>query len=344
MRRMAGLAAMIGLLSATLALALGCAPQAPAEQSAREFFQGKTIRAVISSGAGGSADTYVRQIAPYLSKELGAQIKVENMGGTEGTNWAYNEGSKDGLTWVAKAFDAIWLNDLLKASGTLYKAEKYIYLADLGPSATLMMTSPKLPYKTLDDMRKAKGLKGGATTAKGSLTTKSAVVFDVLGLDGKVVTGFDSVKALTLALARGEVDFVVTNDTTAAADEEAGYLINFLAIGEKSRAVPKAPTLSELGIKVSKDLEIAYKAVSTPSGYAVAMPPDVPANRVDFLRKAFQKVNDDKAFQDEITKAYGIWNPMRLGKEVQDDLAAVMGEAGLADQIEAILAKYVAAR
>ena len=89
-------------------------------------------------------------------------------------------------------------------------------------------------------------------------------MFEILGLDGKVITGFKGKKDLILALARGEADFMVTSDNTAMKDEKDGYVVNLMTTGDKrSVVVPHIPSLSELGVKVPKELEAVHTFVSS---------------------------------------------------------------------------------
>jgi tripartite-type tricarboxylate transporter receptor subunit TctC len=76
---------MRSLISAITLTALSwLAPTAHAQQGEAAFFKGKTVRMVVGYGAGGGFDLYARMIAPYLAKNLGAQVVVENQPGAGG--------------------------------------------------------------------------------------------------------------------------------------------------------------------------------------------------------------------------------------------------------------------
>ena len=66
-----------------LALAAPVSPVA-AQDSEQAFFSGKTVRFVVGYGPGGGYDAYARMLAPYLSKNLGATVIVENRPGAGG--------------------------------------------------------------------------------------------------------------------------------------------------------------------------------------------------------------------------------------------------------------------
>ena len=193
-------------------------------------------------------------------------------------------------------------------------------------------------------LRKAKGLKAGGTSAKGSLAVSSAVMFEILGLDGKVITGFKGKKELTLTIARGEIDFMVTSDNAAMMDEKNGYIVNLFAVGDKrSVAVPHIPSLSELGVKISKEMRSAHKFVMS-GGTAVALPPTVPQERVEFVRKAFQSLNNNTELQKAMEKLTGDRRLFVAGQELQQEMAEIKADKELATKLDAIFKKYSAVR
>lgn len=319
--------------------------QALAAGTTEEFFRGKTITWIASSNPGSGVDLFSRTIAPFLGREIGARaVRVENMKPDEGLNYLYRQGTRDGLTMGVHTVDATVGNDILKAPGVLYEADKFNFLANLFPSIKVLQISPKLPYRSLEAFRKAKGLRGGGTSAKGSLALSSAVISEILGLDSKVITGFEGKKSVVLALTRGEVDFMVADDTTLMRDEKDGFVVSLLAAGAKrSPCAPHAPALAELGVKIPRELETVYEFAMS-GGTALMLPPGVPPERVEHLRKIFQKFNSNKELQKTLEKLTGDWRPFIPGEELQEEMAAVKGDKELAIKLDAIFKKYSAVR
>ena len=71
--------------------------------AAEPFYQGKTLRVVVASAAGGGSDIVARLMMRHLSRHIPGSptIVVENMpGGGEiiGTNYVYGKAKPDGLT------------------------------------------------------------------------------------------------------------------------------------------------------------------------------------------------------------------------------------------------------
>ena len=309
-----------------------------------EFYRGKTLNWIVASSSGSPTDLITRTIAPFLAKEIGAKVKVEDRKTDEGINYLYNQATRDGLTLGSKVTGAIIGNEITKAPGALYQTDKFHFVADVYPSVKLFVISTKLPYKTLEALRQAKGLRAGGTSARGDLALNSAVMLEVLGLDGKVITGFKGKKDLILALARGEVDIAVTPDDTSVSDEKDGYLVNLFTVTDKRSVVlPKVPSLSEIGVKVPKELEAVHKFIST-GGIAVALPPGVPPDRVEYLRKVLQDLNNNTELQKAMTKLTGAWRPFVPGAELQQEMADILANKEMATKLDAIFKKFSAVR
>lgn len=335
---------MIGVLSLGPGLVASYALAAGAEKP-EQFYRGKTITWIVSSGrAGDTTDFVTRLVAPYLAKETGAKVKVRNMGSAKGINYVYTDVKPDGLTLVTRATTAVLSNYVLKAPGVRYDIAKYNFLADILPDIGALILSPKSRYKTLDDLRKAKGIKAGATTVKGRGATGSAVMFEILGLDGKVVTGYRGKKASILALARGEVDLSFGSDATAARAKKAGNAVPlFVAADHRSPLLPKVPTLGQLGVKIPKELEDPFNFVGV-SGKMVATTPGVPRDRVEYLRNIFKKLSKSEKIQKAIRDWAGAWRDFVPGEKLQAYMTKMKENTSLARQVDTILEKYIAAK
>jgi tripartite-type tricarboxylate transporter receptor subunit TctC len=79
---------------------------APAATFAQDsFYQGKTVRIIVGTSAGGGFDTYTRTLARHFGKHIPGQpaVIVENMPGAGhliAANHMYNVAKPDGLTVI----------------------------------------------------------------------------------------------------------------------------------------------------------------------------------------------------------------------------------------------------
>lgn len=343
MNRITNRMAMIGVLTVFLGIMVDGKAALGAE-APEEFFRGKTIEMFSTDLPGSTTDLMGRVITPFLAKEINVKIKSENKKLNECMNYLYKQGTKDGLTLGISDSDSIITNDIVKAPGTQYETDKFNFVADVYPSPKVFLISPKLAHKTVDFLKQAKGLRAGGASAKGSLAVTSAVMSEILGLDAKIITGFGGSKELTLALARGEMDFIVPRDATAMRAEKDGYAVSLFVLGDKRSVVlPHVPSLPEAGIKVSKDLGAAYKFI-TSGGMVVFLPPGVPQTRVEYLKNAFQRLNNNQELQKAMEKLTGGWTPFVPGHEVQQQMVEIKADKTLAAKLDTLFNKYSVVR
>ena len=140
------------------------------------------------------------------------------------------------------------------------------------------------------------------------------------------------------------MDFIVPRDSTAVKSAKEGYGVTLFTLGEKrSVLAPQVPTLKEFGAKISKDLESAYKFISS-SGQTVVLPPGVPTERIEYLRKAFQNLSNNPELQKGMEKLTGASTPFMPGEEVQEKIKEIKADLALAAKIDAVFKKYSAVR
>lgn len=310
------------------------------------FYRGKTITCVVSSEPGGGNDMVARILVPHLARQTGTKIIVKNMAGgsLEGDNWVYNEAKRDGLTILAEGTMPLLLNDLLRSPGVQYVTEKLIFLGGALPEMTVCAVSGKLADKTLDGLRKAKGFRVGASSARGYVATSGAITSAILGLDARLITGYKGLKSVLLAVAQGEMDMVVASEPDIAIAAKGGDVIPLFIVGEeRSPLYPNLPTLRELGVTIPKELTEAYKTITTNSR-AMALPPGVSDDKVNYLREAFKKIDETKELQADIIRWAGVFRPFIPGVKLQEDINHIKANKALAAQIEGILKKYAATK
>lgn len=327
-----------------LSMVVVAAPYKSNAESPADFYKGKTITWVVSSGAGATTDLMSRITAVYLGKKIGAKVKVENMDRNEGLNYVFTKGSKDGLTLVSKARTALVLNDVAKAPGLRYKCAEFNYLTDMMIDAGAVFVKPGSPYGSVEALQKAKGLKAGGTSARGFFATSASVLFEIMGLDGKVVPGYKGPMKLFFAIGQDEINFIAYQAASGLKKVKDGTLEPvFMFSRQRHAAMPDIPTLEELGVKIPSNLEDAYDLIGK-SGQAVMAPPGVPADRIAFLQGSFQDLSKDTELQAEFKKTFKFFVPFEDGKDMDANIKKIMSNQALSEQLKGIVEKYTAAR
>src|SRR5438874_13642758 len=104
-----------------LALASACCLLAASVASADDFYKGKTVTIVTSTGAGGTYDLVARLIARHMPRHIpdSPSMVVQNMpggGNVVATNYLYNLAAKDG-TIIGTINNAIPLHQVIDGRG-----------------------------------------------------------------------------------------------------------------------------------------------------------------------------------------------------------------------------------
>jgi tripartite-type tricarboxylate transporter receptor subunit TctC len=143
----------------------------------------------------------------------------------------------------------------------------------------------------------------GAVGAAQAVTTAPILLKNILGMKLKVVTGYHAPQDILLAMERGEVHAVVETIATMKGKRAQHVLtgkVRLLFNMEQER-VPEfgVPSIFEF-IKNPDDRQIfQFLSASMEMGRPMLAPPDVPADRVAALRKAFLDTMKDPAFIQE---------------------------------------------
>ena len=290
-----------------------CAFLAPRPAAAQNFYDGKTIRLVVGSDAGGGFDTFARLYSRHLGRFIpGApNIIVQNMPGAGSANAAAYVASaavKDG-TVIAALNPGGLIAPLFEGRAATFDAAKLQYLASADTTARVCVTMKTSPVKTAKDAQTRETVIGAA--AVGSSSYDYAYMHQKLnGMKFKIVAGYKGMADILLALERGEVEGVCGYDWSGlkavrpnlVRDGGFNYLVQVAVepVAElDALGVPNAATLTaNADDKAALELIAGQQLFGRP--YAVA--PEVPADRVEILRKAIAEVMKDKEFLSEVEK------------------------------------------
>ena len=261
-----------------LALGFGAA-------SAQDYPSG-TITIVVPFSAGGPTDTVTRLIAEPMSRTLGQQIIVENVGGAGGTLGARRvaQAEPDGYTLLVHHIG-------MATSATLYRTLPYdprSAFAPIGLITEVPMTlvgRPDFPPKDLaelvsyvkenaDQVLYAHAGIGAASQLCGMLIMQA--------LDTQLTTvPYKGTGPAMTDLMGGQVDFMCDQTTNTTNPIKAGSIKAYAAFTEERLDVlPDLPTAAEAGLE---GIEIAiWHGLYAPAG----TPEDVVAKLSEALKTA----------------------------------------------------------
>ncbi len=313
-----------------VASALGLAPAAgQAADAVADFYRGKQIRVIIGVEAGTSYDLYARAVTRHMVRHIPGNPVVlpQNMFGASGriaANWMYNVAPRDGSV-IATFSQSAPVDQALKQEGVQFDAARFNWLGNPIVDSTVTITWAAKGIRTLDDVR-AKGLICGGTAASSPSNTFPQIINNLTGTRIRIISGYNGATASALAMERGEVDCV--GNTWAGLKSTLPHLL----------AEQKLNILVQWGVEKHPEI-VAYHDYDVPlsvelaktdqdrrvmdivnSGIALGRPlvapPDVPRDRIEALRRAFDLTMKDPEFIADAAKEKLDLNPLS-GEKMQ---------------------------
>jgi tripartite-type tricarboxylate transporter receptor subunit TctC len=302
-----------------------CAEPALA-QSVADFYKGKTITVIVSSGAGGGYDTLARTLSQYLPKHIPGSptVVVKNMAGAGGlvaANHLYTVAAKDG-TVVGGVQNNVPFEPLFGAAGANFDATKFTWLGTPSIETALLTVSDTTPVNSWQEAKTHEVIVG-SSGVNSTPSFYGRLLMEMLGLKLKIIVGYESQTTAFLAMERGELhgypsvfySSLMSTKPTWIKDKKIKLLVQMGL--EKERDLPDVPSLLDL-ITYPDDKLLAQAAFAPLSaGRPYLMPPGVPEDRVAAMRKAFMDTFKDPDFLAEADKrGLGVNSP-RSGEELQ---------------------------
>jgi tripartite-type tricarboxylate transporter receptor subunit TctC len=269
---------------------------------------GKPLTILIGYTPGANYDLQARVLAKHLGKYLSGNPTVipQNMAGAGSlrvANYLYNVAPKDGSA-IGVFGRGIATQPLLDEQGIQFDAQKFNWIGSPAAEISVVISWGTKPFKTVDDLRQREMVVSATGTGADSVVFPY-ILNGVLGTKMKVVTGYPGSAELLLAVERGEVDGnggtswgnVSTNRPDWLRDKKLNVI---LQLGTR-----KHPELNDVPFvmdyaknEIDKGiLELIFSRQTM--AYPFAAPPDVPAERVQELRRAFDSVMADPAYLED---------------------------------------------
>jgi tripartite-type tricarboxylate transporter receptor subunit TctC len=302
------------LLFMTLLAAMFVSVPTAAQDAVAQFYQGKQIRLIVGSSAGGGYDTYARLVARHLGKYIPGNpaIVPVNMPGA-GSNAAaahiFNVAPKDGTVIGALQTAAVMDPLFGERSRAQHDPAKFAYLGSATIDYYLCLARSDAAVKSFSDLLTTELVAGAS--APGSSTRDFPVLLNnMVGTKYRIVTGYPGSREITLAMEKGEVQGLCGFSWSSLKVQHPGWLQSgFIRILAQEHDKGH-PDLNKMGIPLTVDfakspenraiMELFY--TSETFGRPYMLGPGVPAERVAALRKAFLQTLDDAEAKAEAQK------------------------------------------
>lgn len=291
---------------------LATAAPAAAQQSVADFYKGKTIRLIVGVGVGSGYDLNARLLARYLPAHIPGSptVIVQNQPGAGSlamTNALYNTGPFDG-TVMGASFNGMPTTPLLEPGGARFDANKLNWLGSTNRETQVTYVWHTAPVQKLADLFTTELVVGAQ--APGSTQYDFPILTNHLfGTKFKIVTGYESTPKIHLAMESGEVQGNGATNWSTIKALNSNWLAEKKITLIMQWGLKKNPELTDVPLvmdmaKTDADrqaLELALARLEF--GRPFFLPPNVPADRVEALRRAFDAAVKDPGFLADADKS-----------------------------------------
>ena len=292
----------------TLKLALLACASLPLAAAAQPNFSGKTVTLVVGYKPGGGYDATARMLARHLPNHIPGKptVIVQNMPGGNSiiaANHIYNVAKPDGLT-IGTFNRNLPIAQLTGVQGVKYDMTKFEWIGSAANETTILAIRNDLPYKTFDDLRKAKENVIIGSTGPGANTHDFPLLLkDLLGVKLKIVSGYSSSADIMLAVERKEVDGRAGSYTSLRQFIDRGLVRPIIRARSTEPGVEKLPVDESFAQNPRAKAIMALRSAPEVVARPYVLPPKTPAEIVKAYREAFAATIKDPALVAEANKA-----------------------------------------
>jgi tripartite-type tricarboxylate transporter receptor subunit TctC len=267
----------------------------------------RSVKLIIGEAPGGGYDTYARLLARYIGNYLPGNptIVPQNMlgaGSMTAMNHIANVAPRDGSVF-GTVQRAVIITPLLGMPGANFSPEKLNYVGSMDQEVGVCIVRRGANINSIDELKTREMIVGieGAVSEINSFTNP---LTKMLGLKIKVVSGYSGAHGLDLAIDRGEIDGRCGMSYSSLKRSHLKDKVNILL----QLGLAKDPELSHVPLAADMTLNAsdheAMEVLLAPTAIArpFFLPPDVPAERVAMLRKAFDLTMANPEFRAEAAK------------------------------------------
>lgn len=281
-------------------------------QSVEDFYHGKIVTIVVSADAGTPTDIIARQFARFFvnyipGKPRAVVMNVVGAGGMVAAASLQTRQPNDGTVIGFLQRNNLYI-PLLDPRQNRFDPRKVRWLGSLNKVQYCIVSMTRSGVTTADDLTKKK-MYIGATGFANEDRTLPALLDDYLGAKMSIVPGYTGRGEVYLAMQRGEVDGWASTIDGLQQGEPVRMLADgkmkvLLHLGWTSPApFSNVPNLS--AYITDPNVKALFNLFLMPfdAGRPIAIPQDVPQDRLEALRAAFAKTIVDPAFIDAMKKS-----------------------------------------
>ncbi len=297
------------ILTATLLLGVAALPAAA--DPVADFYRGRNIQMIVATSPGGDYDTRARLISRHIGRHIPGepQIVPSNMPGAVGVaaaNYLANVAPKDGTVMHA-IMQNMAAHQAIGGQATKFDVLKFGWIGNSTDSPNLISSWHATGITRIDQVMTQELVVGAPGTATSSVYYPLALNI-LVGTKFKIISGYPGGNVVNVAIERGEVGGRGSNSLAAwkatkpdwIRDGKIHHLVQIAL--KRHPELPDVPLLFELAKNDADRAVLRFLSADVPLSRAYVTTPDVPAERLAALRRAFNATMKDAAFLAEAAK------------------------------------------
>jgi tripartite-type tricarboxylate transporter receptor subunit TctC len=281
-----------------------CSTRASADDIS-DFYRGKTVTLIVTNPPGGGYDLLARTLAPFLARHIPGtpNVIVQNMPGAAGilaTNHLFHIAAKDG-TVIGGISNTVPFEPLLGTAEARFDPLQFNWLGSPTVETGLLGVWHTVPVSSIDDA-KTREITIASNGPRSTPSFYARLMNETLGTKLRLVMGYPGQNEFNLAIEKGEVDGTSSLFYSSLVGTRPAWLTEkklrlLVQYGfEKHPKLPDVPFAPDLA-RNADDLSLMHAAFAALGvGRPYAMPPGVPAARVQAMQAALGRTFRDPDF------------------------------------------------
>lgn len=297
-------------LQSAVALAICGTASAQENDPVAAFYRGKNIEILIGYSAGGSYDAYSRIVGRFIGNHVPGQPRVvmrQMAGGGSriAANHVYNIAPRDG-TVMATADQAMPVQQAVGDPDIKFDTSRFNWIGNPTADNNLLVVWHTWGIRTLEDIKQKEVVL--AATGVNTSSQYAQALNSIAGARFKIVLGYPGAAEMGLAMERGEA---MSHTAPWAAwkanrpDWVRDKKINIIfQVGlKRSRELPDVPLFMDYAQNNLDRSALRLFSAAATIGRPLFSTPDVPKDRVEALRRAFDATMKDVSFLEAAAKS-----------------------------------------
>jgi tripartite-type tricarboxylate transporter receptor subunit TctC len=277
-------------------------------EGAEEFYKSHPLTIVIGFPPASAYDLYGRAVGRHIAKHIPGNptvLPVNKPGASSLTaaSYLYTIAPKDGST-IGIISRSAPLDPLMNGAGSKFDSRKFTWLGSVGNEVSVCVAWHAAAVKAWDDLM-TKDFVVAAAGMSSDTGIFALVLKNLFGARMKIISGYPGGAEVSKAIETGEVDgrcgWSWSGVKASKPDWLAQKKINVLVqLGlHKTGDLPSVPLITDLA--KTDEQRAVLKVVFGPQEFAwpFLAPPDLPPERAQILRAAFDATLRDPEFLDD---------------------------------------------